>query len=406
MLKRLICVAISVLMLFSMFNVLTLSAYAESDGTATTDEATKDEVNLVISEEEIENGSIIGIMGDADTNNKVNIKDATAIQKYIANLIILSQRQLALADSDNSSKINVKDATSVQKFLAGYEVKSVINHTLYEVGEHSHSYLEASIVANCIRNGYTLVSCVCGEEYKENETPATGHNYTDRIVNATCTEDGYIEFKCENCSYRYTEIYGEKTGHVNTELRNRIYPTATSTGYTGDTYCIDCGTLLEKGKVVDKLPSVSNDSDDIPSYTGVSDAEQYAFNRMNEIRKAEGLKPYKWNDTIHAATNIRANEHVYWETVGGTYFAHNRPDGTPYWTVFEDIGVDIFDYKHHGENLTITIDKFSAVESWMESTAGHREAVLSSEFTHVTISIVKASNDRYYACAIFTTPFQ
>ncbi|MBR3988581.1 MAG: hypothetical protein IKK10_04680 [Clostridia bacterium] len=390
MFKRMVCVIISVLMLLSMLSGFAFSVYAESTGTATTDEATKDEAYLLISDKEVENGSVIGIMGDADGNDKINIKDATVIQKYVANLILLSQKQVALADADNSAKINVKDATSIQKFLAGYEVKSVIKNTLYEVGTHIHSYSEVSIGANCIRNGYTLVSCVCGEEYKENETPATGHNYTDRIVNATCTEDGYIEFKCENCSYRYTEIYGEKTGHVNTELRNRIYPTTTSTGYTGDTYCIDCNVLLSKGETIAKLPST-------PSNSGLSDVEQLVFDEINAERKKAGLKPVKWDSEIYYAANIRANEFCVWCLDGAVEgLGHIRPNGEGWDDVLSEKGLY---YTYCGEILVASSYTDDIVLSWMNSSE-HRKIILSGNYTHASVCVIKISTT-YYACAIF-----
>lgn len=396
MFKRMVCVVISMLMFFSVINGFAFSAYAESTGTATADEATRDEAYLLISDKAVENGTVIGIMGDADSNGKINIKDATAIQKYVANLILLSTRQLALADADNSAKINVKDATSVQKFLAGFEIKSVIKNTLYEVGTHCHSYSEASIVANCVRDGYTLFSCVCGDERKENATPAKGHNYTSKIVNATCTEDGYTEYICENCPDKYKEFLEEKLGHLNTETRNFKQASTTECGYSGDIYCADCGVLLAKGKKTDKIVIGK-----VPSYPGISDAEQYVFNQMNEARKAEGLKPLKWHSGIHPAANIRANEYYYWEIMGCQWDAHDRPNGEAYTDVFADVGVSKWDYKCNGENLACAIDdKFAAFELWMGSTMGHREAILDKDFKYVAISVVETPRG-YCSCALF-----
>ncbi len=70
------------------------------------------------------------LYGDSDEDGKVNIKDATAIQKHIADLIHLSDSGLLLADVDTSGLVNVKDATVIQKHLAGmntgYPVGSVM----------------------------------------------------------------------------------------------------------------------------------------------------------------------------------------------------------------------------------------------------------------------------------------
>lgn len=69
--------------------------------------------------------AIIGILGDADGNDKVNVKDATTIQKHCASLVTMTDEQCVLANatSDVNAEglpvINVKDATAIQKHLAG-----------------------------------------------------------------------------------------------------------------------------------------------------------------------------------------------------------------------------------------------------------------------------------------------
>ncbi len=58
-------------------------------------------------------------MGDANQDGKLNIRDATIIQKYLAKLADLDDVQMLLADFDGNGKVNVKDATAIQKFIAG-----------------------------------------------------------------------------------------------------------------------------------------------------------------------------------------------------------------------------------------------------------------------------------------------
>ncbi len=58
-------------------------------------------------------------IGDANKDGKVNIKDATSIQKHIASIEILSEDALVLADADGDGTVNIKDATAIQKFVAG-----------------------------------------------------------------------------------------------------------------------------------------------------------------------------------------------------------------------------------------------------------------------------------------------
>ncbi|MBQ8001236.1 MAG: hypothetical protein IJ298_08605 [Ruminococcus sp.] len=62
-----------------------------------------------------------GLLGDADCDGTVNIKDATAIQKHIANIVVLSEDGYAVSDVDASDDINIKDATAIQKHIAGID---------------------------------------------------------------------------------------------------------------------------------------------------------------------------------------------------------------------------------------------------------------------------------------------
>ncbi|MBQ8795293.1 MAG: alpha-amylase [Clostridia bacterium] len=58
-------------------------------------------------------------MGDVNMDGKLNIRDATYIQKYLAKIESMDDIQLLLADFDGNGKANVKDATAIQKYIAG-----------------------------------------------------------------------------------------------------------------------------------------------------------------------------------------------------------------------------------------------------------------------------------------------
>ncbi len=79
-------------------------------------------------------GTVLGIKGDSDKNNNVNVKDATAIQKHIAGIATIDELALRLSDVDFSRDVNIKDATAIQKWVAGVtpEEESYISHIYYE----------------------------------------------------------------------------------------------------------------------------------------------------------------------------------------------------------------------------------------------------------------------------------
>ena len=62
------------------------------------------------------------IMGDVDGDGKINIFDASYVQKSIAGYdgYELDERAFEAADVDFNGKINVFDASRIQKFIAGY----------------------------------------------------------------------------------------------------------------------------------------------------------------------------------------------------------------------------------------------------------------------------------------------
>ena len=72
----------------------------------------------------------VGISGDSNEDSKVNVKDATLIQKFAASLATLSETQLILSDVNGDEKVNVKDATVIQKFAAGMDTGYPVGKTI------------------------------------------------------------------------------------------------------------------------------------------------------------------------------------------------------------------------------------------------------------------------------------
>ncbi len=87
----------------------------------------------------------------------------------------------------------------------------------------------------------TVVSCT----HKEKET---------RVVKkALCEESGEEALICKKCGKTFETKVVNPTGHLNTEIRNKVEATETHEGYTGDTYCTSCEKLISKGKTVEKI---------------------------------------------------------------------------------------------------------------------------------------------------------
>ncbi len=63
--------------------------------------------------------------GDVDRDFKLSVKDATLIQKYLADTVSLDDEQFILADVNRDTSVNIKDATLIQKKIAGIVVDSI-----------------------------------------------------------------------------------------------------------------------------------------------------------------------------------------------------------------------------------------------------------------------------------------
>ena len=58
------------------------------------------------------------MLGDVNGDGKVNVLDATMIQRHIAQLITIDEDKLPCADTDKNGKIAIMDATAIQRYIA------------------------------------------------------------------------------------------------------------------------------------------------------------------------------------------------------------------------------------------------------------------------------------------------
>ena len=141
--------------------------------------------------------------------------------------------------------------TSVCK-NCGDEKKETIKAT-----GHQHTEVRGTKKATCIEEGYTgdTYCTDCGNMiFTGKKIEKTDHTWDNGVVSKdpTCTEKGSKTYTCAVCRETKTEEI-PATGHQNKEVRDKKAATCTKTGYTGDTYCKDCGELLKTGKETDAL---------------------------------------------------------------------------------------------------------------------------------------------------------
>ena len=62
------------------------------------------------------------LLGDADGDGRISIRDVTAIQRHLAEFAMLTGDRLRDADVNGDSAVTIEDATLLQKYLAEYDI--------------------------------------------------------------------------------------------------------------------------------------------------------------------------------------------------------------------------------------------------------------------------------------------
>ena len=115
----------------------------------------------------------------------------------------------------------------------------------------------------------------------------------------------------------------------------------------------------------------------------ISELESYMLELINAGRAKEGLPSLKMNTYYHDLAEIRAEEaHIEW--------SHTRPDGTTWWTIFEEYDREPSGYTA-GENLacgfTDTKESMESTYDALYASEGHRATMMHPTYTEVSIAI-------------------
>ena len=130
---------------------------------------------------------------------------------------------------------------------------------------HQHTELRNKKEATCKEEGYSGDTWCkdCGKKILSGQTIAKTENHSwdagKVTTKATCTEEGEKTFTCSICGDEKTEKVSA-TGHQHTELRNKKEATCKEEGYSGDTWCKDCGKKILSGQTIAKTENHSWDA--------------------------------------------------------------------------------------------------------------------------------------------------
>ena len=200
---------------------------------------------------------------------------------------------------------NIKEATCKEEGYTGDTYCTDCGEKLSSgepTAKKAHDWDEGKVTteATCKNTGVKTYTCNNCSETKTEVIPMTDHIWDNGKVTTkpSCITPGVKTYTCTVCQKTKTEEI-PATGHQHTEVRNVKEATCTKEGYTGDTYCTDCGEKLSDGKI---LPKKDHDYEikDHKDATCTEDGYTTSFCKNCGDEKKETIKA-----TGHQHTEVR-----------------------------------------------------------------------------------------------------
>ena len=171
---------------------------------------------------------------------------------------------------------------------------------------HQHTEIRNKKEATCKETGYSGDTWCkdCGKKILSGQTIAKTENHSwdagKVTTKATCTEEGEKTFTCSICGAEKTEKVSV-TGHQHTEIRNKKEATCKETGYSGDTWCKDCGKKILSGQAIAKTENHSWDAGKVTTKATCTEEGEKTFT----CSICGDKKTEKVSATGHQHTEIR-----------------------------------------------------------------------------------------------------
>ena len=114
---------------------------------------------------------------------------------------------------------------------------------------NSPFYSNLTVKSVVIKNGVKQRTCSIDGYVDSASIPAHGHSYNKTEIAPTCTEDGYVIYKCTVCGDTYMEKGKLALGHKEI-VDNAVEPTCIKSGLTEGSHCAVCKQIIVEQEVI------------------------------------------------------------------------------------------------------------------------------------------------------------
>ena len=114
---------------------------------------------------------------------------------------------------------------------------------------NSPFYSNLTVKSVVIKNGVKQRTCSIDGYVDSASIPAHGHSYNKTEIAPTCTEDGYVIYKCTVCGDTYMEKGKPALGHKEI-VDNAVEPTCIKSGLTEGSHCAVCKQIIVEQEVI------------------------------------------------------------------------------------------------------------------------------------------------------------
>lgn len=315
--------------------------------------------------------------------------DGTLVEEEVLHEVGEYDVRILIDDVVYSSKIIVKDVEKPKLVLKKVEITTDDSYTVSSfVSSCEDNSKKDCILAfdddqmgNYKDSGTYTITVIAKDESGNEEKQTT--QLVIKQANRTSTSPTSSSSSTKTTSEVKTSVsykYGVKITSKDT-----IYYTVLSDGTKKE-------TKRTSKKTYDRSSFNATTQDMLSEAKSQVTAEKSNINAIlkatNKYREELGLDPLVLDTTLTQAANVRAIEMAW-----GNKVAHERPDGTSCFTIFNDFGFTSF---YSGENIAYGQANGTKAATWWRNSTDHYANMTNPYYTKIGIGVYKFDGKYYY----------